>query len=184
MACGTVSTAVATSRRKQAAREAACSLPTTAASRVFVVPGRGALHMMPSAAGRMLLRSSITLPHGNIGPKTSPTLGAIRVCACPVSPMTAPLLLVSTTPPIATDPFYPARRSGIAAHGSVDKMDVIAAGRRGDEAGHQCRCLAVSSPASHSCFFCRRQKPFQLVRKLRGAVERHPESVVELAKIR
>ena len=109
----------------------------------------------------------------------------VRVCACPVSPMAAPLLLVSSTPPIATDPFHPARRSGIAAHGSVDKMDVIAAGRGGDEAGHQCRCLAVSSlseplllllPASDSSF--------QLVRNLRGAVERHPQAVVELAKVR
>src|SRR5215210_5774540 len=62
MSSGTASTTVATSRRKQAASEAACSLPTTAARRVFVVPGWGALHMIPNAAGWMLSRSSIMPP--------------------------------------------------------------------------------------------------------------------------
>jgi hypothetical protein len=96
----------------------------------------------------------------------------------------ASFLVVSTTPLIATSLFQAARRSGVAAHSSIDKMDVIAAGRRRDEAGHQCRGLAVCSPARHAGLLRRRKKPFQLVRKLRGAVERHAQSIVELAKVR
>src|SRR5215213_68020 len=96
----------------------------------------------------------------------------------------APFLLVSTTPLDGTSLFQAACCSGVAAHGTINEMDVIAAGRRGNKAGHQGRGLAMCSPASHSCCLRRREKPFQLVRKLRGAVERHPQSVIELAKIR
>src|SRR4051812_35575143 len=77
-----------------------------------------------------------------------------------------------------------ARCSGVATHGTIDEMDMIATGWRRNKAGHQRRGLAVCSPANHSGCLRRREKPFQFVRKLRGAVERHPQSVVELAKIR
>jgi hypothetical protein len=86
----------------------------------------------------------------------------------------APLLVVSTTPRDVSSLFHPARCGGVAAHGSIDKMHVIMAGRRRNKAGHQGRGLAMCSPASHSGPLRRREKPFQLVRKRRGAVERHP----------
>src|SRR4051812_44514524 len=84
---------------------------------------------------------------------------------------TAPFLIVSTTPLDATSLLQAACCSSVAAHGSINKMDVIAAGRRRNKAGHQRRGLAVCSPLSHSGLLRRREKPFQFVRKLRGAVE-------------
>src|SRR3954463_12857470 len=96
-----------------------------------------------------------------LGNQHGPARGRPDLCSVADA---APFLLVSTTPLDATSLFQAARRSGVAAHGTIDEMDMIAAGRRRNKAGHQRSCLTVCSPASYPCLFRGREKSFQLAR--------------------
>src|ERR1700716_703492 len=76
------------------------------------------------------------------------------------------------------------RRRGIAAAGAVDEMNVIAAQRRGREAGHHRRILPVQPVADDSLggggLEALLERAFQILR----AIEDHAQAVVIFAEIR
>lgn len=74
-------------------------------------------------------------------------------------------------------------RRGIATPGSVHEMDMVAARRRGHEAGHERGALPVDPDPGDPVPLGRRQQGLETIREGRSAIQGHPQGIVEFPEI-